>query len=213
MRRPASVRTNRLFVVSLLTALIFVGITRVDDAPEAISLREIGFEWAILLAGVALLLGVVNVVWLHIRRILLGQRDWMLSLALLAVLTAVIGAGLLSPAGIVNPLLDWIFDALIAPGQAALYALLVFFMAAAAFQHLRVGRRGGAWMLLGFLLVLLVQTPFDGAALGVGETMDRLADVTRWFLDAPVMAALRGALLGGGLALLVTGIRLLLRRI
>ncbi|MEJ5248410.1 hypothetical protein [Caldilinea sp.] len=212
MRRPASVRTPWLFVVLLLTALIFVGVTRMDIAPGATSLREVGFEWVILLAGVALLLGVANVVWLHVRRILLGQRDWMLSLALLAVLTAVIGAGLLSPAGVVNPLLDWIFDALIAPGQAALYALLVFFMAAAAFQHLRVGRRGGAWMLLGFLLVLLVQTPFDGAALGLGEIRGRLANATQWLLDAPVMAALRGVLLGGGLALLVTGIRLLLRR-
>lgn len=213
MRRPASVRTHRLFVVLLLTALIFVGVTRVDAAPEATFLRDVGFEWVILLAGVALLLGVVNVVWLHVRRILLGQRDWMLSLALLAVLTAVIGVGLLSPTGVANPLLDWIFDALIAPGQAALYALLIFFMAAAAFQHLRVGRRGGAWMLLGFLLVLLVQTPFGGAATGLDEIRGRLAEATQWLLNAPVMAALRGVLLGGALALLVTGIRLLLQRI
>lgn len=213
MQRRASTRTNRLFILLFLIALIFVGVTRLDGVPMAILLREIGFEWIIILAGIALLLGVVNVIWLHIRRILMGERDWMLSLALLAVLTAVVGTGLLNPAGMVSPLLEWIFDALIAPGQAALYAMLVFFMAAAAFQYLRVGRRGGTWMVLGFLIVLLVQTPFDAAALGLSETMDRLADAARWFLDAPVMAALRGVLLGSALALLVTGCRFLLGKI
>lgn len=213
MQQRASTRTNRLFILLFLIALIFVGVTRLDGVPMAILLREIGFEWIIILAGIALLLGVVNVIWLHIRRILVGERDWMLSLALLAVLTAVVGTGLLNPAGMVSPLLEWIFDALIAPGQAALYAMLVFFMAAAAFQYLRVGRRGGTWMVLGFLIVLLVQTPFDAAALGLSETMDRLADAARWFLDAPVMAALRGVLLGSALALLVTGCRFLLGKI
>lgn len=213
MQQRASTRTNWLFILLFLIALIFVGVTRLDGVPMAILLREIGFEWIIILAGIALLLGVVNVIWLHIRRILVGERDWMLSLALLAVLTAVVGTGLLNPAGMVSPLLEWIFDALIAPGQAALYAMLVFFMAAAAFQYLRVGRRGGTWMVLGFLIVLLVQTPFDAAALGLSETMDRLADAARWFLDAPVMAALRGVLLGSALALLVTGCRFLLGKI
>lgn len=213
MQQRASTRTNWLFILLFLIALIFVGVTRLDGVPMAILLREIGFEWIIILAGIALLLGVVNVIWLHIRRILMGERDWMLSLALLAVLTAVVGTGLLNPAGMVSPLLEWIFDALIAPGQAALYAMLVFFMAAAAFQYLRVGRRGGTWMVLGFLIVLLVQTPFDAAALGLSETMDRLADAARWFLDAPVMAALRGVLLGSALALLVTGCRFLLGKI
>lgn len=213
MQQRASTRTNRLFILLFLIALIFVGVTRLDGVPMAILLREIGFEWIIILAGIALLLGVVNVIWLHIRRILMGERDWMLSLALLAVLTAVVGTGLLNPAGMVSPLLEWIFDALIAPGQAALYAMLVFFMAAAAFRYLRVGRRGGTWMLLGFLIVLLVQTPFDAAALGLSETMDRLADAARWFLDAPVMAALRSVLLGSALALLVTGCRFLLGKI
>lgn len=213
MQRPAATRTNWLFILLFSIALAFVVITRLNAAPMATLLREIGFEWVLILAGVALLLGVVNVIWLHVRRILMGEQDWMLSLVLLAVLTAVVGTGVLSPEGMVSPLLEWIFDALIAPGQAALYAMLVFFMAAAAFQYLRVGRRGGAWMLLGFLLVVLVQTPFDATALGLSETAGRLANAVRWFLDAPVMAALRGVLLGSALALLVTGCRFLLGKI
>jgi hypothetical protein len=201
------VRTNWLFVILLVAALAFVVLGRLPGWPGFSTVTRTGYTWAILLGGVALLLGVVNVLWLHIRRIALGQRDWGLSLVLVAVLVAVASSGLLSPAGAASPLLEWIFDAVIAPGQAALFALLVFFMAAAAFQYLRIGRRGGAWLLAGFLVILAAQTPFVTAWLPPGS-----ADAANWFLNAPVMAALRGVLLGGSLALLVVGLRLLLGR-
>jgi len=202
------VRSNWLFAILLMAALIFVVLSRVPGWAGFSAIVRAGYEWALLLGGVALLLGIVNVLWLHMRRIALGQRDWVLSLALIAMLIAVAGAGLLSPAGATSPLLEWVFDAVIAPGQAALFALLVFFMAAAAFQYLRIGRRGGAWMLAGFLVILAAQTPFIFAWLPPES-----AGVADWLLNAPVMAALRGVLLGGSLALLVVGLRLLLGRL
>ncbi len=212
------VRPNWLFLLFLIAALLFVGIGRAPGLPTLAAVVSAGFEWVLLLAGVALLLGVVNVVWLHIRRIALGQRDWPLSLALIAVLAAVAVAGLLNPTGVRSPLIEWVFDAVIAPGQAALFAMLVFFMAVAAYQYLRIGRRGGVWMLIGFLVIVLAQTPLGIAQPGVADTAE-IATVysiilatAGWFLDTPVMAAMRGVLLGGVLALLVVGLRLLLRR-
>ncbi len=207
MSNAPLVRSNWLFVILLVAALVFVVAGRVPGWPELATLVNTGYAWAVLLSGVALLLGVVNVLWLHIRRIALGQRDWVLSLLLIAVLIAVAGAGLLSPAGAASPLLEWVFDAVIAPGQAALFALLVFFMAAAAFHYLRIGRRGGVWMLAGFLVILAVQTPFLASSLPPNSQ-----DAANWFLNIPVMATLRGVLLGGSLALLVVGLRLLMGR-
>ena len=215
--RP-TVRPNWLFTLLLIAALIFVGVGRFADRPTLASISTTGFEWVLLLAGVALLLGIVNVIWLHIRRIALGQRDWPLSLALIAVLAAVAGAGLLNPTGVRSPLIEWVFDAVIAPGQAALFAMLIFFMAAAAYQYLRIGRRGGVWMLIGFLVIMLAQTPFGVAQTGEVSTAEfasvsaAILSGARWFLDAPVMAALRGVLIGSVLALLVLGMRLLIGR-
>lgn len=219
MSSPRPIRTNWIFVILLIAALLFVVAGRIGGAPVLTTLRSVGFEWVLLLAGVALLLGVVNVIWLHIRRIALGQRDWALSLVLVAVLIAVAGAGLLNPIGASSPLIEWAFDAIIAPGQAALFAMLVFFMAAAAFQYLRIGRRGGGWMLLGFLVIWLVQTPLDPIpwlASGLQQSLWLPLDLTvaaNWFLNTPIMAALRGVLLGGALALVVVGLRLLLGRL
>ena len=59
-----------------------------------------------------------------------------------------------------------------------------------------------------------------GAVLGMLTQMPQaqslwpapLADVTVWMVEAPVMAALRGALLGTALALLISGVRYLFGR-
>ena len=202
-----------LLVASVvLLALVVLILERLSPGAPDSPLRSglnaglgLGFQWLIFLAGVALLIGTINVAAMHLWRIQTGQRDWIFSLVLLAVLLAVFVAGVVSPAGAGRPLLNWVFDALVAPGQASLFALLVFFMAAAAYRYLRIDRPGGAWMLLGALIVLLAQWPLLTPWLP-----PTFAAAAFWLLDAPIMAALRGLLLGSGIALLVVGLRLLL---
>jgi hypothetical protein len=202
-RRPGA---NLLVALLILAAVTLLILEWLGVLPLGAALAT-GYQWLILLGGVALLLGVVNVAAMHLWRIQTGQRDWVLSLVLLAVLLAVLTAGVISPAGASAPPLDWVFDAVVAPGQASLFALLVFFMAAAAFRYLRLDRPGGPWMLAGALLVLLAQWPLLAQWLP-----PTFAAVVFWLLDGPVMAALRGLLLGSGIALLVIGLRLLLGR-
>jgi hypothetical protein len=192
-------------ILASLAILILERLRLNPLAPMFGALLATGYQWLILLSGVALLIGAANVAALHLWRIQTGQRDWVLSLVLLAVLLAVFVAGVVSPAGANAPLLDWVFDAVVAPGQASLFALLVFFMAAAAFRYLRIDRPGGAWMLAGALIVLLAQWPLLTQWLPPA-----FATATFWLLDGPIMAALRGLLLGSGIALLVIGLRLLL---
>lgn len=196
-------------ILALLTlaAFVLVGVERLGLAPGLQPAMALLYQWLMLLGGVALLVGAVNVVWLHLRRIQQGQQEWMLSLVLLAVLLPTFVAGIVNPAGARSPLLQWVFDSVVAPGQAALFALLIFFMAAATYRFLRVGRAGGAWLLVGALLVIAVQMPAATAWLPAGWV-----DATFWFVDAPVTAAVRGLLLGSALAMLVAGLRLLLGR-
>lgn len=199
-QRPAA---SLLLSTVILLSLTMLVLERLGVAAVASTLA-LGYQWLIFLAGIALLIGTANVAAMHLWRIQTGQRDWVLSLVLLAVLLAVFVAGLVSPAGANGPLLDWVFTALVAPGQASLFALLVFFMAAAAYRFLRIDRPGGAWMLAGALIVFIAQWP-----LATQWLPPAYASAAFWLLDAPVMAALRGLLLGSGIALLVIGLRLL----
>jgi hypothetical protein len=162
------------------------------------------FNWALLLGGFALILGIINALWYHLLRVQRGEREWVFSLLLLIVFALVFGAGVSSPEGSIAPLVEWIFDAVIAPGQATLYALTGFFLLSAAYRYLRFSRPGGMWILAGALLMLLVQTPFFYQQLPVA-----LVDLLDWILNWPVMAAMRGVLLGGTLGVLFIGLRLI----
>ncbi len=163
------------------------------------------YEWALLLSAFALLLGAINVAWVHIRRVLAGNPGWLQSLLLVVALTVVLVSGLFSTTGVRSPLVELLFDAIIAPGQATLFALLAFFMAAAAYRYLRIGRSGGIWLLAGVLLVFAVQMPIANAVLPA-----TIANFVDWVVDVPAMSALRGALLGSSIALVIVAIRFLL---
>jgi hypothetical protein len=197
-------RANYLVTAILITVTLLIVFDRIGLWP---ALRPITFQlyvWGIVLAAVAITLGALNVAWIHAKRILTGEANWFHSAALIAALLAVLVGGLVNPAGVQSPLVDWIFQSIIYPGQATLFALLAFFMASAAFLYLRTGREGGAWILVGTLLMLTAQAPVSSVWLPPS-----VAALVSWALDVPGMASLRGVLLGGSIATLVVGFRFL----
>jgi len=161
---------------------------------------------ALLIAAIALFLGLVNVLRVHSRRILERRPQWLFSFVLMASMLIVLAIGLLAPAGQsagpARPAVRWIFDSIQAPIQASLSALLVFFVVTAALRMLRLRNIESAVMLLIVLLVLAGQVTLGLVPL--------LTDVKDWILDVPVMAGARGILLGVALGATLTAIRLFL---
>jgi hypothetical protein len=200
-------RANRLTLAILLATFALVVADRSGLFPVLRPVTSALYSWAIILAAFALLAGLLNVLLVHARRIQAGQPGWADSVALIVSLAAVLVAGLVNRGGADGPLVQWVFDNIIAPGYAALFALLAFFMAGAAFILLRVRRTGGGWMVAGVLIMLFAQLPATRPALPAA--FDAAAG---WMLAVPVTGTLRGVLLGGALALLVLGARLLAGR-
>lgn len=196
-------RPNLLALTVLAITVLILGLDRLGAPSMRMAATQI-YRWAVVLSAFALLLGVANVGWVHLRRVLAGQTGWQHSAALLATLLVILAAGLVSPTGAASPVMEWLFDSIIAPGQASLFALLAFFMAGAAYRFLRIGRPGAAWLLAGVTLVLLVQMPAVHALLP-----EDAAALAGWIMDVPAMAALRGVLLGSSFALLVIAFRFL----
>ena len=202
-----SSRSGWLNRIVLLIVLVNAGIVVSSRLGLALAPPEAAttlYGWALLLGGFAILLGIANAVRFHLVRVQRGQREWLLSLLLLIVFALVLGAGISSPEGTRGQLTEWVFDAVLAPGQATLFALTGIFLLSAAYQFLRIGRPGGVWITAGALLMLLVQTPF------LYEIVpESLVDLVDWLLTWPVMAAMRGVLLGGALAVLFISLRLI----
>lgn len=163
-------------------------------------------DMAVIIAAFALFLGMVNILRVHARKIRERQTGWLYSFVLIAAMILVLAVGLPSPpdqpSGAAQPLVQWVFESILAPIQATLSALLVFFVMTAAYHLLRIRSLESAVMLIVVLLVLIGQV-----TLGLVPV---LPDIKDWILDVPTMAGVRGILLGVALGALLTGIRLLL---
>jgi hypothetical protein len=156
-------------------------------------------QWTIILTAFALLLGLINLLQVHLARIVRrheASAGYSAIVLLTAAFTSVVGLLF----GLPSDAMTWIFDNLYTPLQGTFFALVAFFLATAAYRALRARNVETTGMLLAALIVLLGQTPLLGV----------LADAREWVLNVPSTAGVRGILLGVALGTLATALRLLI---
>ena len=156
------------------------------DLPFLVAPTQFLLKIVVLVSGAALLMAAFNLVGRHVRRA--GQKDAG-SLLLVAGFVAAFIAGLL-PGGFDSGLGGWLYQWLLAPGLAALFALLPIFLAYALFRHLSVRDLGGFLLFVGMIIVLLGQMP------ALASRFPILAAFRHDLLIGPAAAAFRGVILG-----------------
>ena len=173
--------------------------------PGLAGLRTPLINIAVIIAGVAVVMGFVHLLYTHSHRL---RRRQYAFYSLILIIAAVVTFVLLMLDRIASPdrtLTRFIFNNLIGPLQASLGALLAVFLALAAVRMVRNRRGFGAiWFLLAALVVLVTQIPLTA----LSGFMEPLA-VIRNFLDAATTGGLRGLLLGVALGTIATAFRVL----
>ncbi len=155
-------------------------------------------EWTIILTAFALLLGLVNLLNVHVLRIVRRNESGAgYSAVVLMTFVIVLVVGLVF--GLPSAPMNWVFDHLYVPLQGAFFALAAFFLATAAYRALRARNIETLWMLIAALVVLIGQIPLLGV----------LADARAWVLAVPSEAGVRGILFGVALGTIATGLRLI----
>jgi hypothetical protein len=161
-------------------------------------------DWAVILAAFALILGVLNLMIVHFKRIRHRKEGWGYSIVLIIALWAVLVPGVLDTAGPSGQWVSWVFNNVQYPLQAAIFALLAFFIISAAYRAFQVRRWESLFFVIAGLIVLLGATP-------LGRFIwDGFEGARDWVLAVPAMAGARGIILGVALATVITGMRLLL---
>lgn len=158
---------------------------------------------ASVVAAFALLLGLANLAGVHLRKVRQRAGGWGYSAVLLAALVATLAVGLVG-GGPASVWMQRVFDAVLFPLEATLYSLLAFFFITAVYRAFRVKSFESALFVFFGTIVLLGQLP-----IGV-LIWDQLPAVRDWVFDVPVLAGMRGILLGVALGTLATGVRVLL---
>ena len=164
-----------------------------------LSITNFILQLTVITVAVTILLGILNLLGVHLRRITHRQRGWVYSIVLVDSAAVVLILWLLGARSTNAMLLDTVEVSV----ESALAGLVVFALVYGAYRMMR--RRvtwGGILFTVALLIVLLGALPVPQVAV--------LTELREWMLAVPVSAGARGILLGIALATVVTGVRVLI---
>lgn len=194
-----------------------------EQVPGVSFVRDKVEQYMVIIAGFALLLGVVNVFQGNIKKIEQRKPGWPFAISLLTGLLVMGTFGILSacrvgpfqgiltaPDGSMTPFY-WVTRNMFNPLQAAMFSLLAFYVASAAFRAFRVRNLDASILIVAAFLVMLGRTPLGEYAFGWlpnGETW--LPRITDWIMSVPNAAAQRGIIIGAALGAASMSLRVIL---
>ena len=168
------------------------------------SLRILLLDWAVIIAGVAVLVGIVNLAAVQMEKFRTGQKGGAYGILLVASLLFTFFLGVFL--GPDHQYMQLAMNAIVVPVEASLMAILAVTL---IYASIRLLRRRVDVMSIVFLmvavvfLILIMPTPF-GPLLG-----DGLNQASIGFLEMLSGGGARGLLIGVALGTLLTGLRVL----
>ena len=168
------------------------------------SLRLLLLDWAVIIAAMAVLVGIYNLAAVQMEKFRAGQKGGMYGILLVISLLITFGLGLIL--GPENQYMQLTMNAIIVPVEASLMAILAVTL---IYASIRLLRRRVDVMSVVFLvaavafLILVMPTPF-GPILG-----DRGTQAMVDFMGMFSGGGARGLLIGIALGTLLTGLRVL----
>ncbi len=175
-------------------------------------------DWIIVIGVLSLPIGIYSLVRATARKARAEPRERLYSIVTLAGFLAMVISGIppqwwgpesgamrfLFNPDVPDGLYRRLFDYVLTPAQASLFAMLAFYIASAAYRAFRVRTLLAATLLLTASIVMLRMLPLPDP-LGTWVT-----DIVRWILFVPNLAAKRAIIIGIALGAVAYGLKILL---
>lgn len=167
-------------------------------------LRVVFVQWAVILAGAAIFVGVLNLLSVHIKKIRGKEKGSVYSLLLITSLLVTLVLGLML--GPNHSVMTNIFNAVILPVETSLMAVMAVTLIYAGIRLLRHRNDLMAFFfLLTALIVMLGTAPLPFFKIPLFDNLIRPI-----FVNILATSGARGILLGVALGTLLTGLRILI---
>ncbi len=158
-----------------------------------------------------LAVGIASLVRVNFARVERRTINWQYSIVTLVGLFMMLVLGFFSkdwafsantPAGLQNPIFKKMFDYVVTPIQASMFATLAFYIGSASYRAFRARSVLASLLLVAALLVMLRFTP-----LGLGSYV---YDAATWMMNVPNLAAQRAIVIGVGIGIVATALKVVL---
>jgi ABC-type cobalt transport system substrate-binding protein len=172
-------------------------------------------DWAVIITSFALIVGGIDILRFHVLRIKReGLAQAPFSTVTIALLIIMVIFGLIGwyysyadpKAGITittQPQFRWLYTNVYGPSDAAVYSILVFYIASASYRAFRVRNPMALLLLITAVIIMFGNTTIGGL---IWPGFLSLRD---WIMTVPNTAAFRPITIGAGLGTIVLGLRLL----
>lgn len=164
-------------------------------------------DWNIIVAAFAVGLATVNLFRIHGEILSRRRPGWINSITLLVAIVAFIIIGLFARLGSVPFFVDLnqnLYDAIIAPLGAAMFAMLAFYIASAAYRAFRMRSLEATVMLIAAIVVMLGKAP-------IGELIwSKFPTIATWMMDVPNNVGQRAIIIGSSIGGFAASLRILL---
>lgn len=170
--------------------------------PALSGLRILLINWAVLLAGVAVLVGLANLFSVHLQKIRTRAPGALYSLLVLVFMLIALVLGLVPD---LDPLQQVLLNGILVPVEVSLMAVLAVTLVAASIRLLRQRLELASIIFLGtalFILLGLAPWPFVGY-------LPIVSDLRAYVTQVLAAGGARGILIGVSLGILTTGLRIL----
>jgi hypothetical protein len=158
--------------------------------------------WANLIWSAALMLGTLSLTKHLVDKIQKKREGWGYAAVAMGAMLVTIGAGFW---GVKDgtPFM-WIFQNILYPMEATTFSLLAFYIASAAFRAFRARNVEATLLLIAATIIMIGRVPIGHAI------SEWIPATTNYVLDFPNTAAKRGIMIGVGLGMISTALKIIL---
>jgi hypothetical protein len=170
--------------------------------PFSMEIYRIVLDWMIIIGAFYLVLGIGGVLIINYHKIKRRKENWWLSIITIVALFFVALVGIFN--GVTSGTLFMkIFLNIQLPMQAAIFSLLAFYITSAAFRSFRAKTAESTVLLIVAIIIMIGNIPLSRYV--PGSSM-----FSEWILSVLNLAGQRGILLGVGLGMAATSIKIIL---
>lgn len=202
------------FVGTLLIVSVFI--------PPLEGIQENSTLFFDIIAVFAFFLGGGNLIRIHFNKLYNRRADWEFSVVTLTAFFVMLSFGLFkigNPGGIdanvtaSGSYFQLVFESVITPLSATMYALLAFFVASASYRAFRAKNREATILLVAAFIILLGQTVIGTVVTAwIPEQFSflQIPNLAIWIMSSPNLAGQRAILIGIGLGVVSMALRIIL---
>jgi hypothetical protein len=171
-------------------------------------------DWYMIVVSAAIFLGAMNLMYVHLRKIRLRQRNWQYSPVTIVGFLAMFITGVIFT-NAEGRTFDYLFQNMVVPMGATMFSLLAFFVASASFRAFRASNWRASLLLVSAFIVMLGRVPIGdllwrlvpGAAEGANPNL--VSQAAEWIMQWPNLAGQRAVMIGAAMGVVAASLRII----